>query len=753
MLSFAIELWKATILSQAQSPCIILPQSLHEELAGHFDCTIEPLPTGTVSLLKHLAESLEEMQPDRILFIPPLVGYHNLPKTIQKNVTAQTNLHDLALQTILDHAPDGCLVGILLPASFLFASGSPELRQSLVTQHRLRLILEFDFPADRFDLPDYIAARRLATLVFQIGQAGDERIRLFKCPDIPHRVEATGKQIVDSERQEAILRDLQKLQKSQGKPTSFGMVLQKQPSTSDPWQAYWYQKEFQNTLHELEEYGTLEPLGELFTILRGFQTSEQVNYLVTATNSQRGIPVIEENNILIDSRLNYSETRHRALHKETEPYHLQPNDICLRQSVSDDLRLRAVKIESAQLPLAAHESVLILRPKPDVAIDSDLVAAYLRSGHVIEFLRGQGVANRLYRDSLAGILVPSEDDELKNALTDIRYAADALNSWRNDADGAIEKLFAPKPVQEARSDFINAGRTLHQRARAARQIDELSYRLRAGLPHPLAYRWRLAESSAPDYEGYKNLLETAEVVVCYMANLAMVIARYIGCELQCVADMAAKLSEPNQKGGTTMGEWVNVLRQFNESKSTKAVGMFPGFEIARLLDDDEINHVIQRLSTERNDEAHGRRPESHEITRETQKVKKELLHLLGAVEFLVEYPLRYIVDAQINSITGFTTYTYQDLMGDHPMVAFQNGETETPHIEKGSLYVVDRSKRLHLLRPLLTRNRLPDGRWGTFILDKFNNDNQSCELKSLEFPQTIQDTGQYSAFQKIGLHL
>ena len=501
MYPFAIELWKTILFagepSSEQKPCIILPLALEKTLGHYFDPAPNLLPKGAVSALEILQTTIETKQPQRLLLIPPLFGYQNLPKTLQKGQSEQTNFHDLALDLILDHMPAGALVGVLLPTSFLFASGPSALRERLVTEHRLRLVLEFDFDAKVLELPGYDEARRLAMLVFQVGDMGDNRVRFFACPEIPARVEATGERINDSERQDAVRQDLERLLKSQGKPTTFGSVLQHQPKVSESWQSYWHQREFQRSLHDLQKYGKLKPIGDLFTILRGFQTNEQVNYLVNAANSSKGISVVEESNILADNSLSYTETRLRALSKETAEYHLQPNDICLRQSVGKDLRLRVVKIEPEQLPLAAHESVLILRPKPDRLVDYELVTAYLRSGRVAEFLRAQGIGNRLYRDSLASVLIPTDDEDLKSGLTDIRSAAEALDGWRGDATNAIEKLFAPKPAQEARSDFLNAGRTLRQRERAARQIDELSYRLRTGLPHPLAYRWRLAETSAP----------------------------------------------------------------------------------------------------------------------------------------------------------------------------------------------------------------------------------------------------------------
>jgi len=782
MLEFATKLWKSLLFDDAQTPCLILPQTLEETVCPHFDqaCSIHLLPKGAISALKTIEETITANQPDRLLLIPPLLGYSDLPKTLQAKHDPLTNFHDLALQTALEHVPDGALVGMLLPTSFLLTSGPFDLRTSLTTDHRLRLILEFDFPAEQLGLPNYEQARRLALIVVQCGQAGDELVRFFRCPFVEPLVNADSTSTANIERQAIIADDLNRVMTIPGGATDFGIVKREQPSADASWLPGYRQRDIQNVLSELEQYGPpLKPLGAYFTLLRGFQISEQVNYLISSSHSDKGIPVIAESDIQADNQLNYRETRNRALSSETEEYHLQANDICLRESVREGLRLNAVKITSEQLPLAAHESVIILRPKPDVVIDSDVVAAYLCSTRVVEFLRAQGIANRIYRNSLADILIPVNDDELKPVLDGIRSAADALKVWQSDADQAIDKLFADKPAKDARVDFLAAGHKLRQRERAARQIDDLSYRLRISLPHPIAYRWRSVETSTADYEGYKNLLETAEVVICYLANLALIAARQEQVKLGSVDMMAKKFVDSGH--GTTFGDWISILREFNDSKAIKNLGIFPLFELASLFDaepspdeegtdtepspderdadaepspnEEDIVQILQRLSNARNDEAHIRGPKGPQIAKEYEIVRNDLFAFIQSVEFLAEYPLHYVTDARLDSLTGMTTYTYQELMGDHPLVASQEAETQTPNIEKGSLYLVDRDQQLYLLRPFLTRHQLPDGRWGTFFLDKFDIKGQNCELKCLEFPETVEDPSQFAAFRAVGLLL
>ena len=754
MLDFTIQLWQTALFAASQQPLICLPQSLAslgDRIAAQMGFAPRLLPDSATGFLGELKTVLTTTPPDRLLLIPPLMAHAELPPSLRKAEAAPRNLHDLALAVVLEHAPVDCLVGAWLPLGFFLAGGHGAVHQALLDHHRLRLILAADCTVDRYELPEYAAARAMHTLVFQTGQAGDSGVRLFTCPDIPAHVAVDGSSSPDREREAAVLLDLQKLSEAQIGSTTFGFVLQQPLAVDTVWLPRWHEQKFKKGLQELAAYGELKPLGELFEVFRGFQSSEQVNLLINAAHADRGIAVVEESNILPDNSFNYREVRQRALHKETAPYHLQPNDICLRQSLDSDQRLRAVKIAPEMLPLAAHESLFILRPKADVVVDPDLVTTYLRSGRVTQFLKAQGVAERLYRQSLAEVLIPTADDELKRALGDINAVSATFQGWRDDAGNAVETLFTRRPAAEARRAFVLASRTLRQRERAARQIDDQSYRLRSGLPHPLAYRWRQVETTLVDYESYKNLLETAEVIACYLANLALALTRHLQIELTCVGELAAKLSNSSRGGGTTFGDWVNVLRLFHESKAVKAAGAFPLHELARLLDDEAINDALQRLSNERNDEAHGRGPTGPHVADHFRQARTDLATLVNGLEFLTEYPLRYVVDERRDTLTGLTTYRYQDLMGDHPLVATAQAETATRDIETGSLYLVDRSGDLYLLRPYLTRLQLDDGRWGTFFLDKIDHRAQACQVKCLEHGVSRLVAELLGAFRVVGL--
>jgi hypothetical protein len=169
-------------------------------------------------------------------------------------------------------------------------------------------------------------------------------------------------------------------------------------------------------------------------------------------------------------------------------------------------------------------------------------------------------------------------------------------------------------------------------------------------------------------------------------------------------------------------------------------------------DGEDSDRALSSLKDRRDDEAHGRGPKGNVVPSEFESAKEELLELLGAAEFLSEYPLRYVERTKADVIENRLTYRYREVMGDHPLVPVQEETIDQTTLESESLYVVDRSGDLHLLRPLLDRRRCPVcGTWSTFYLDSYLDDEDACRLKSMEHGHTTTDEGVYKAFQKIGV--
>ena len=209
------------------------------------------------------------------------------------------------------------------------------------------------------------------------------------------------------------------------------------------------------------------------------------------------------------------------------------------------------------LPLVANNTILILRPKPEVNVDGDFLTAY---------------------HSQTTLFMPCEHKVLPSGYTPNRWlkypflfkmrkyelsyticsGADPKR-MAGEADAALRSLFDFESARDARAHLLRQGGACASGKRAARQIDDLSYRLRIGLPHPLAYRWRLAETAQPTLEGYRDVLECAEIGACYLALIVLVMMREVGEPVGHLAEMADRLT--NRGHGDELWDWVTILRE------------------------------------------------------------------------------------------------------------------------------------------------------------------------------------------------
>jgi len=79
-----------------------------------------------------------------------------------------------------------------------------------------------------------------------------------------------------------------------------------------------------------------------------------------------------------------------------------------------------------------------------------------------------------------------------------------------------------------------------------------------------------------------------------------------------------------------------------------------------------------------------------------------------ALDFLSEYPLRYVERTKRDSLQRITHYEYKDLMGDHPLVPLSKAITDDPELEaQVSTLLIDPTNSIscdHFLRAVNAQN-------------------------------------------------
>jgi hypothetical protein len=458
-----------------------------------------------------------------------------------------------------------------------------------------------------------------------------------------------------------------------------------------------------------------------------------------------------------DGRFIWEAVRYRVI-APIDSYLLKVGDICLPTIQSVQRPLKAVFVTEADLPAATSDKVVILRPKPSTSEEQlKILYAYLRSSDAVEQLAAH--SSRLGGDfrtesGLPSMQVPIPDEVLGLALRSLENSIQQFRTWADEAAKVRDSLFTFSSISESRSQILAIGSTTKRRVEAAHSASDLFYRIRTQFPHAVAFRWRTVESSIPDLEGYQSVLECAENLMGYLSGLVILHSRLVeGAEIKAIRQLGEKLAQ-NPKHGVSMGDWVNIVREGANSRTLRSASVStPFFEAANLLrGDKEAEQAIQQLSKLRNDHAHGRGPKGETVQTAFQEAKSILEQLFQSLEFLADYPLRYIESTRRDSMRKITRFSYRNMMGDHPLAYLEEAEGDFPNLETGSLYLFDRNSQPHLARPFFVMRTCPVCHTrSTFMIEKYDDKSGTCTIKSLEHGHSVIDSEIATAFKYVGM--
>ncbi|MEV6997626.1 hypothetical protein AB0N62_08005 [Streptomyces sp. NPDC093982] len=133
--------------------------------------------------------------------------------------------------------------------------------------------------------------------------------------------------------------------------------------------------------------------------------------------------------------------------------------------------------------------------------------------------------------------------------------------------------------------------------------------MRTRFPLPIAHRWRETEArmSAGDQRAACNaVLDTDEILLCYMALITLALAWEAGIPLGSTA--AIKEKPTSGRGGPGLGDWAAVMQEAATSRNLRELPhQHPIHSIRSLQADQDAADAGQRRSGSRNDDAHLRR--------------------------------------------------------------------------------------------------------------------------------------------------
>jgi hypothetical protein len=433
---------------------------------------------------------------------------------------------------------------------------------------------------------------------------------------------------------------------------------------------------------------------------------------------------------------------------------LQPGDVLLQALAPPPNRRGLVVVEVAEsdLPAAASQLVAVLRPK--LVLDAArriLTVQYLRSRLAHDLLTLAG-SLRITISELRTLPIPHPDEALSVALTDLAEAVRSFEGWRSEAEGVLQSAFPDNEgFAAARARLVEHGRLSRLRQEAAANLDDQGYMVRTRYPHPIAYRWRIVEaltSAGASRDAYDAVLQTAEVLLCYAAHLALLLAREANRRIGYSTHIQSTFSRGR---GLGFGDWVAVLEEVRDGKEFRNLPeAHPLNYLRALLAGPEAGAARRRLNDRRNDDSHLRKVDHTDLPAAVNQALTDLTTLLHAASFLADLPLIHVTAVQWDSIRHQSTVSYRELVGDHAVAPTQTMRYDEPGVEDGSLYLVDSRHRLYLLRPFLIGRICPKCQnWSTFHVDGVEHD--VVTLKSLEHGHAMKDTSLADTLREVGL--
>jgi hypothetical protein len=641
--------------------------------------------------------------------------------------------------TLLACAPAGhdSLLAALLPRQILTSASARRVREALAVHWQPTLLLEAQSV-----FPGFFPSIGCVGMFLRARQEGDvSPLRFFRVPVHPDEEEVES--------------DFRRLLTRNGGRGRFGYVLNDVPP---PGESLGFERHDPDVLArraDLSDFGAAVTLDEMFDLQgRTFHSVRDKDLLCDA-DAPGVVRVLFGRDLRRDGTIALPDEDARWVAIPFDKQ-LQVGDILLPEifRATDRGGLVAVEVTELDLPAAASERVIVLRAKKPLTAPQRLMTLqFLRSPLARTLVTASlGTSIHLHRRALKELHLPQPDDALSLALNDLTDAAQRFEAWRADAEALLQSVFLDDSAKAARARIVWSGRILRLRSDAASLLDDESYTVRTRFPYPIAYRWRGVEatvSAGATPEAYEAVLETAEVLLCYAAHLALAFAREENIELGCSKNIRARLADG--KRGPGFGDWVAVLEEVRDSRACRDIpDTQPLNELRSLLADSQTDSARRRLSDRRNDQAHLRRVDSADLPHALDTVLADLMTLVRSASVLSDLPLVHLTSVQWDSLQERATVGYRELTGDQPVVPTRTMEYQAYGLELGSLYVMDSQRQLHLLRPFLTGRDCPTCRnWSTFHIDRAPPG--TVMLKSLEHGHTLDDASLAQPFRHVGL--
>jgi hypothetical protein len=702
-------------------------------LAGEVPMPDLPWPRVEVEDAGQLVQVVNERLASAPLLVFPPWGYMPDQRQRQGEASGRTLAADGVLAEFRPAGPASVL-GVVLPASTLTSERERSTREAMARMWHPAVVLY-----DMSGFPGVYTSLQVAVLLLVP--------RHRKVPTLMFRVLRENDPL-------SVETDFRKLLRNGTGRGQYGYVIQSPLPPGENLQFDRHDPAILERRADLAGYGSTVSLGQLFELLPlGVQWDSDRALSLDAGNDG-AVRILTGQDIGRDGSIlpPGDNTRWARLPDDRQ---LMAGDLILPRifSPSDRGGLRIAEVTAVDLPAAASHSVIGLRPRDGLPAEQRLfVTLYLQSPLALALTYGTQLKGhiQLTRASLRELVSPLPDRALATALNHVLDAKERLERWRDDADALLRSVFLDEDSSNARARIVSAGRKLRLRVEEASLVDDFGQFVRMRFPYPIALRWRRVQAAAAaDDPGhaYQEVLDAAEILLCYQAQLALAFSWEAGLNLGTVRGIRDRLKSGH---GPTLGDWTAILGEVGESRAfRKLPKTHPLRDLRHMAASAEVAAAWNRLKSRRNDEAHQRRVDPVDMPAAVSSVLPDYTTLVEHAQFLADWPLAYVDSSRWDTFRHTAAVSYRPMMGDHPIVPPCRTTYPDSTLEPGSLYVIDSDDRWHLLRPFLIGRDCPECKtWSTFHADL---DHGKLVIKSLEHGHT--DDGQWltEALQHVSL--
>jgi hypothetical protein len=529
----------------------------------------------------------------------------------------------------------------------------------------------------------------------------------------------------------AVIEDFRRNLRMSGGTTDFGYVLRELPTPGSSLGYRDLDPRNATRRESLRNYGSATTLGEVFDV----RASQVRSTDLSNQHGEGSIRVINGRDILGDGTV--AAPNEDSLWIDSAESELCAGDILIRSVVQANKGTGFIlaQVSAEDLPAVASSFLLTLSPKRLVSENlKTFIVKYLRSNLARELI-GELSGISITASRLAALPVPIPDDDMETAIAAVQHAIAKAAEWRDDATELLASVFDDPTAAASRTRILTESRMLRSRIDAAEAIDDFGYKVRTLYPHPLALRWRMIEAASADdrltERHYREVLNTGEVLLAYMANVGLALAREVGEPVGALQAVRENLSRGR---GPSFGDWVAILDELSGRRFNKIDDLLGLPDFRQFLQEPRVRECVNDIRNRRNDESHVRGVDLVDLPTAVLDATRALRELLAVAEFLVDTPLIIAENDVWDELSQRGRVFYRQLSGDHPIVPLQSIKSDR-RVEKNSLYLLDTERRLHLLRPFLTAMHCPVCR----SLSTFHVDRVPAEgpiLKSLEHGHT-----------------